>query len=58
MAANSEKKLLCPICDRATTFESLNPFRPFCSEKCQLIDLGNWLSEKHFIPGQDTSDES
>jgi uncharacterized protein len=28
-----------------------NPFRPFCSERCRLIDLGAWLSEKHAIPG-------
>ena len=24
---------------------------PFCSERCRLIDLGNWASEKYFIPG-------
>jgi len=27
------------------------PYRPFCSERCQLIDLGGWLSEKHAIAG-------
>jgi len=27
------------------------PFRPFCSERCRLIDLGAWLAEKHTIPG-------
>jgi uncharacterized protein len=28
------------------------PFRPFCSERCRLIDLGAWLSEKRAIPGE------
>jgi endogenous inhibitor of DNA gyrase (YacG/DUF329 family) len=27
------------------------PYRPFCSERCRLIDLGAWLSEGHAIPG-------
>jgi endogenous inhibitor of DNA gyrase (YacG/DUF329 family) len=28
------------------------PFRPFCSERCRLIDLGAWLSEQRAIPGE------
>jgi endogenous inhibitor of DNA gyrase (YacG/DUF329 family) len=27
------------------------PYRPFCSERCKLIDLGAWLSEQRGIPG-------
>jgi endogenous inhibitor of DNA gyrase (YacG/DUF329 family) len=34
-----------------------NPFRPFCSERCKLLDLGNWLSGAYSIPGTDTSNE-
>jgi len=30
------------------------PFRPFCSERCRLIDLGAWLSEQRAIPGEST----
>jgi endogenous inhibitor of DNA gyrase (YacG/DUF329 family) len=30
------------------------PFRPFCSERCRLIDLGAWLSEQRSIPGDST----
>jgi hypothetical protein len=41
----------CPTCRRETTYEG-NPFRPFCSERCQLIDLDNWLSERYRIPGR------
>jgi hypothetical protein len=31
------------------------PYRPFCSERCQLIDLGDWLSENHRIKGDELS---
>jgi len=33
------------------------PFRPFCSERCRLIDLGAWLSEQRAIPGESAQDE-
>ena len=31
-----------------------SPFRPFCSERCRVIDLGAWLTEKHAIPDSGT----
>jgi endogenous inhibitor of DNA gyrase (YacG/DUF329 family) len=34
------------------------PFRPFCSERCRLIDLGAWLSEQRAIPGDSVPEES
>ena len=34
-----------------------NPFRPFCSERCQMVDLGTWASEKYRIAGK-TVDET
>lgn len=27
-----------------------NPYRPFCCERCQLIDLGNWFGERYSMP--------
>ena len=39
----------CPRCGKETRFEG-NPFRPFCSERCKLMDLGNWLSENYRVP--------
>ena len=39
----------CPLCRRETTWED-NPWRPFCSERCQMIDLGRWASEDYCIP--------
>ena len=38
----------CPIC-KTPTDSSLNPEFPFCSERCQLRDLGNWASEKYVV---------
>jgi uncharacterized protein len=40
----------CPTCDRAVEWTEAFPWRPFCSERCKLIDLGAWASEKHAIP--------
>jgi uncharacterized protein len=37
----------CPICKKET--DSANPDFPFCSERCRIIDLGNWASEKYVI---------
>jgi hypothetical protein len=37
----------CPICKKEVAF--LNPCMPFCSERCKLIDLGNWAAEKYVI---------
>ena len=40
----------CPRCGKRVPFEG-NPFRPFCSERCKLIDLGNWVSGVYRAPG-------
>jgi len=37
----------CPICKKDVAIN--NPCMPFCSERCKLIDLGNWASEKYVI---------
>lgn len=39
--------LKCPICKKTVSPD--DPFFPFCSERCKLIDLGNWASEKYVI---------
>ena len=39
----------CPVCKHETVGNG-NPFRPFCSERCKLIDLHNWLAERYRIP--------
>lgn len=44
-------KIICPTCNKKNTWHSANPFRPFCSDRCKLIDLGEWASENRTIPG-------
>ena len=41
-------KANCPICRKQTESEGYADF-PFCSERCKLLDLGNWASEKYVI---------
>ncbi|MFK7965066.1 MAG: DNA gyrase inhibitor YacG [Burkholderiaceae bacterium] len=41
----------CPSCGDLTRFSPANPFRPFCSERCKVIDLGAWASEQYRIAG-------
>ncbi|MBA3320485.1 MAG: DNA gyrase inhibitor YacG [Pyrinomonadaceae bacterium] len=42
----------CPNCDRPTTQKD-NPYRPFCSERCKLIDFGNWVDENYAVPSDE-----
>jgi uncharacterized protein len=41
----------CPICRRCVSYESSDevPFRPFCSRRCKLVDLGRWLNEEYRV---------
>jgi endogenous inhibitor of DNA gyrase (YacG/DUF329 family) len=41
----------CPTCDKPVEWQN-NPFRPFCSERCKLVDLGKWVSEEYRVPGK------
>lgn len=50
-------RVKCPTCDREIEWSEASPFRPFCSERCRLIDLGAWLSEDHKIPGTELPDQ-
>lgn len=52
------KKIHCPTCGKSHVWDKTNPYRPFCSERCKLIDLGEWASEKHSIPGEHVNPES
>jgi uncharacterized protein len=43
----------CPTCNKEFRPEQHDTNMPFCSERCRLIDLGAWLSEKHRIKADD-----
>ncbi|MGJ8690249.1 MAG: DNA gyrase inhibitor YacG [Gammaproteobacteria bacterium] len=57
-----ELKVNCPTCNEIVVWSEANPFRPFCTERCKLIDFGDWAAERHVIAGesvptQDDEDE-
>jgi uncharacterized protein len=45
-------KVKCPSCRKEVSWEG-NPHRPFCSDRCRLIDLGAWTQERYRIAGED-----
>ena len=47
-----DKIVKCPQCRKSTNYSPKNAFRPFCSERCKLIDLGEWADESYKIPIQ------
>ena len=47
----------CPTCEAPVEWGPQSPGRPFCSERCKLIDLGAWAAEEHSIPGEPLEDE-
>jgi endogenous inhibitor of DNA gyrase (YacG/DUF329 family) len=49
----------CPVCRKAVAWLAGSTWRPFCSERCRLIDLGDWAAERHVIAGRaaDVSDD-
>lgn len=64
LAPNTQMKhARCPRCGKEFTYSSVAEHKsfPFCSPRCRDIDLGNWLSGRYLIPGQegsvDVSDE-
>jgi endogenous inhibitor of DNA gyrase (YacG/DUF329 family) len=42
----------CPQCGAESQWNPANPYRPFCSERCKLVDLGQWAAEQYRIPDQ------
>jgi len=43
------KTVACPHCGRPVVWGEQSPFRPFCSARCRMIDLGGWLDESYRI---------
>ncbi len=48
-------KTSCPNCGKKDTWKEDNAFKPFCCERCKLIDLGEWASEARRIAGDPVS---
>jgi uncharacterized protein len=55
------KVVACPHCGASVVWDEASRYRPFCSERCKMIDLGAWATESYRIPvaeDNDTPDES
>ncbi|HEY2523926.1 MAG TPA: DNA gyrase inhibitor YacG [Candidatus Binataceae bacterium] len=46
----------CPICKQPAEMTPANRFRPFCSERCQMVDLGKWAEEDYRVAGGKVED--
>jgi endogenous inhibitor of DNA gyrase (YacG/DUF329 family) len=50
-------KVKCPTCETAVEWGPQSLYRPFCSKRCRLIDLGGWLDGSNAIPGEELEGE-
>lgn len=51
----TEKIVKCPNCGKKVRWVETEKFKPFCCERCKLIDLGEWAAEEKVIPGNPVS---
>lgn len=47
----------CPQCGQSVPWQDDQRWKPFCSERCKLIDLGDWAAENHRIPDKSSQVE-
>lgn len=47
----------CPNCGTEVLWDARNKFRPFCSERCKLMDLGLWAAGRYRVAGEPISEE-
>ncbi len=45
------KTVRCPRCEAEVEWKPENKWRPFCSERCKLMDLGAWANEEYRVAG-------
>lgn len=48
----------CPTCEAPVEWSPNSPYRPFCSKRCRLIDLGAWLDGSNHIPGNELAEDA
>ena len=54
--AGEERLVPCPACGTPAPFGVQHAFRPFCSKRCRVTDLGAWASESYRIPAREEDD--
>jgi endogenous inhibitor of DNA gyrase (YacG/DUF329 family) len=52
--STAPRTVSCPTCSAPVEWSPLQKWRPFCSERCHMIDLGSWLDESNRIPSTDS----
>ncbi len=51
-ASRTRTEVACPNCGATVVWSEEAKWRPFCSERCRMIDLGEWFDEEKSIPGE------
>lgn len=44
------RMVACPQCGASSEWSTANRYRPFCSERCKMVDLGAWATESYRVP--------
>ena len=57
-ANDAPLEVACPQCSKPVVWSPESAYRPFCSKRCQLLDLGAWAEESHRIAGESAMDEA
>jgi endogenous inhibitor of DNA gyrase (YacG/DUF329 family) len=48
----------CPQCGKPVEWTAVSKYRPFCSERCKMLDFGAWASEVYRVPAVDVEDDA
>ena len=56
METSKKRLVACPKCGNLAEFSPSNAFRPFCSERCKTLDLGDWFAGRYSIPADPTDE--
>jgi endogenous inhibitor of DNA gyrase (YacG/DUF329 family) len=56
--SEAPRTVKCPQCGTTVEWSPASRWRPFCSERCKMIDLGAWASEAYRIPAHDEPDDA
>jgi uncharacterized protein len=57
MTATLTRIVRCPVCQTSSEYSSRNPYRPFCSERCRLQDLGAWARGDYVVASEASEQE-
>ena len=55
--SSKPRAVTCPTCGKGLIWTPANVWRPFCSERCKLIDLGAWATERYRVPVVEDKDQ-